>query len=72
MLPVAELDLEPGGASTGVARREETQLGMGAGRGYKAEESCRRPLKPPARSRVASWFASHEQFCVRERIRQQG
>ncbi|KAG2644942.1 hypothetical protein PVAP13_2KG388605 [Panicum virgatum] len=40
VLPVAELDLEPGGASTGVARREETQLGMGAGRGYKRRRAA--------------------------------
>jgi len=38
VLPVAELDLEPGGASTGVARREETQLG--AGRGYKRRRAA--------------------------------
>jgi len=40
VLPVAELDLEPGGASTGVARREETQPGMGAGRVYKRRRAA--------------------------------
>jgi len=62
---------EPSG-ELGPSKRLVDAAGDGDGEGLQAEESYRRPLKPPARSRVASWFASHEQFCVRERIRQQG
>ena len=40
VLPVAELDLEPRVASTGVARGEETQLRMGEGRGYKRRRAA--------------------------------